>query len=92
MPRDGNSQRKRRFGTTERENVPTGRNGKHRDIVSAILSDLEGLDKGKSLKIRLSELPDTKVNVRSALNRATRQRQLGVGTATDDEFLYVWNV
>jgi len=81
----------RRFKTTERVNVPTGRNGKHKTIVAAILGDLEGLDRGQALKIPLTELPDTKVNIRSALNRATRKLHREVATATDHGFLYVWN-
>lgn len=80
-----------RFNTTERANVPTGRNGKHKVIVTAILRDLEDLPVGRSLKIPLTELPDTKVNIRSALNRATRKLDKSVETATDAEFLYVWN-
>ena len=43
-------------------------------------------------KFLLSELPDSKENIRSALNRATRQRGMEVATSSDDEFLYVWNV
>jgi len=72
-------------------NVPTGRNGKHKAIVTQILSDLEGLESGQCLKIPLDELPDTKVNIRSALNRETRKLHQPVATAADDEFLYVWN-
>jgi hypothetical protein len=81
----------RKFKTASREDIPTGRNGKHKTIVTEILSDLERLDKGLCLKIPLSELPDTKVNIRSALNRATRKAHLSLATATDDKFLYVWN-
>ena len=81
----------RKFNTTARANVPNGRNGKHKSIVTDILAGLAELDKGQSLKILLSELPDTKVNIRSALNRATRKLHKSVGTATDEEFLYVWN-
>jgi hypothetical protein len=47
---------------------------------------------GMSLKIALSELPDTKVNIRSALNRASRRLGKSLGTATDDDYLYVWNI
>lgn len=79
------------FKTTDIANVPTGRKGKHHAIVAAILKDLGGLQEGKSLKIPLSELPDTTVNVRSALNRATRKFGRDVVTATDENFLYVWN-
>lgn len=81
----------RNFKTANRSTVPTGRNGKHKTIVTEILNDLEQLEAGRCLKIPLSELPDTKVNIRSALNRATRKMEKSVATATDDEFLYVWN-
>jgi hypothetical protein len=72
--------------------VPKGRDGKHKQIVTQLLSDLEQLADGSALKIPLSELPDSKENIRSALNRATRQRGMEVATSSDDEFLYVWNV
>lgn len=81
----------RRFKTAGREDIPTGRNGKHKAIVTDILNDLEELDSGKCLKIPLSELPDTKVNIRSALNRATRKLHKSVATAADEKFLYIWN-
>jgi hypothetical protein len=80
-----------KFDTTDRSNVPTGRNGKHRSIVTDILGDLSGLAPGQALKIPLSDLPDSKVNIRSALNRATRKLHQSVATAADDDFLYVWN-
>ncbi len=85
-------ERDRNFKTTEQANVPTGRHGKHRDITTRILDDLDGLESGMSLKIPLSELPDTKVNVRSALNRASRKVGKSLGTAADDDYLYVWNI
>lgn len=81
----------RTFKTTPKADVPTGRHGKHRDIVTQILNGLEDLEKGKALKIPLDELPDTKVNIRSALSRATRKKGKSVATAADDEYLYVWN-
>jgi len=81
----------RKFKTTPQSDVPTGRHGKHRNIVEQLLSDLEGLESGTALKIPLDELPDTKVNIRSALSRATRKLGKSVATAADDEFLYVWN-
>ncbi len=90
MP-DNKRNPRRRFKVSERADVPTGRNGKHKAIVTQILSDLEGLNGGQCLKIPLCELPDTKVNIRSALNRATRKSHKLVATAADDEFLYVWN-
>jgi hypothetical protein len=86
------AERRRSFKVTEQVNVPTGRNGKHKTITTRILDDLEGLEAGKALKIPLSELPDTKVNIRSALTRASHKIGKSVGTAADDDYLYVWNL
>ena len=72
--------------------VPRSRNGKHKKIVTAILRDLDDLEEGSAFKVPLAELGDTKENVRSALNRATRKSNRAVATATDENFLYVWNM
>ena len=71
--------------------VPQGRNGKHKAIVTKILSDLDQIQKGVALKVPLAQLSDSKEKVRSALNRATRKSGRHVATASDDTFLYVWN-
>ncbi len=71
--------------------VPQGRNGKHKQIVTRILSDLDQVQKGVALKVPLAQLAESKEKVRSALNRATRNRGRNVATASDDTFLYVWN-
>lgn len=78
------------FHSILQADVPTGRDGKHKAIVTQLLSDLEQLSHGSALKIPLEELPDSKENIRSALNRATRQRGMEVATSSDNEFLYVW--
>ena len=71
--------------------VPQGRNGKHRAIVTKILADLDRLEKGVALKVPLAQLAESKERVRSALNRATRKDGRNVATASDGTFLYVWN-
>jgi hypothetical protein len=71
--------------------VPQGRNGKHKAIVSRILSDLDQVQRGVALKVPLEELTHTKEQVRAALNRATRKDGRNVATASDGTFLYVWN-
>jgi hypothetical protein len=71
--------------------VPQGRNGKHKAIVTKILSDLDQLKAGVALRIPIAELMDSKEKVRSALNRATRKGGRHVATASDESFLYVWN-
>jgi DNA helicase TIP49 (TBP-interacting protein) len=80
------------FKTMVQTNVPQGRNGKHKEIVTTILKDLDNLKDGSALKVPLEELAESKEKVRSALNRATRKEARKVATATDAEFLYVWNV
>jgi hypothetical protein len=79
------------FGTMIQANVPQGRDGKHRLIVTTILRDLDKLDAGSALKVPLTELVQSKEKVRSALNRATRKAGRKVATASDATFLYVWN-
>jgi hypothetical protein len=79
------------FKTMPQMDVPQGRNGKHKQIVTQILSDLDQLPAGVALKVPLAELEESKENVRSALNRATHKGDRDVTTASDADFLYVWN-
>ena len=80
------------FKTIIQTDVPQGRDGKHKLIVTTILRDLDNLDAGSALQVPLAELVESKEKVRSALNRATRKSGRRVATATDATFLYVWNV
>jgi hypothetical protein len=80
------------FKEMPQADVPHSRNGKHKEIVIKILSDLDQIEKGIALKVPLALLTESKEKVRSALNRATRKNGRHVATASDDTFLYVWNV
>lgn len=80
------------YKTMVQADVPQGRNGKHKQIVTVILRDLDQLTDGAALKVPLDSLVDGKANVRSALNRASRKAGRIVATATDTNFLYIWNV
>jgi hypothetical protein len=79
------------FKTMAQLDVPQGRNGKHKDVVTKILADLDQLPEGIALKVPLAELVESKENVRSALNRAVHKSDRNVATASDADFLYVWN-
>jgi cobyrinic acid a,c-diamide synthase len=79
------------FKAMRQQDVPQGRNGKHKVIVTKILSDLDQVQKGIALKVPLALLSESKEKVRSALNRATRKNGHKVATASDEAFLYVWN-
>ncbi len=78
------------FESILQHDVPKGREGKHKEIVTRLLSDVEQLETGAALKVPLAALPDTKENVRSALNRATRLKGMDVATSSDAEYLYIW--
>jgi hypothetical protein len=71
--------------------IPHGRKGKHNVVVSKILADLERLDMETAILVPLDGLNGEKMeNVRSALNRATKQKKISVATSTDDKYFYVW--
>jgi hypothetical protein len=80
------------FNTVPTEEVPQGRRGKHTKVVGEILNDLNRLPEGAALKVPLDGLGEAKIaNLRSALNRATKQRRLQIATSTDQSFLYIWS-
>jgi hypothetical protein len=79
------------FKTVAVPDVPKGRNGKHKKIVTEIISDLDQVQDGTAIKVPISELAESKERVRSALNRATRKAKRNVATASDGDFLYIWN-
>jgi hypothetical protein len=79
-----------KFESVLQVDVPKGRDGKHKSIVTRLLADITRLEEGAALKIPLSQLPDTKENIRSALSRAARLAKINLATSSNDEFLYVW--
>ena len=88
MRRNGNGMH---YESVNRSDVPQGRKGKHRKAVADILADLAQLKAQQAVKIPLSSLNGEKMqNLRSALNRVTRERNIPVVTSSDEKFLYVW--
>jgi hypothetical protein len=79
-----------KFESVLQVNVPKGRDGKHKEIITQLLNDIAQLAPGSALKIPLAELPDSKENVRSALSRAARQQKIDLATSSNDDFLFVW--
>jgi hypothetical protein len=78
------------FQSVLQVDVPKGREGKHKKIITQLLSDLGHLQPGSALKVPLSKLPDTKENIRSALSRAAQQKDLKIATSSNDDYLYIW--
>jgi len=88
MGRNGNGTH---YESVNRADVPEGRKGKHRKAVADILADLTKLKAEQAVKIPLSSLNGEKMqNLRSALNRVTREKNIPVATSSDEKFLYVW--
>ena len=79
------------FAAMPQSSVPQGRNGKHKAIVTKILSDLDQVGFGNAIRVPLATLPESKERVRSAVNRATRKTGRVVATASDENYLYLWN-
>lgn len=79
-----------RFDSILQVDVPKGRDGKHKKIITQLLEDIAQLKSGSALKIPLAQLPDTKENIRAALSRAAAQRHLAIATSSNADFLYVW--
>jgi hypothetical protein len=90
MGRNGNGNNTH-YASLNRSDVPQGRKGKHRKAVADILADLSKLNARQAVKIPLSSLNGEKMqNLRSALNRVTRERNIPVETSSDEKYLYVW--
>ncbi len=90
MGRNGNDSH---YAAVNRSEVPQGRKGKHRKAVADILADISRLKAQQAVKIPLSSLNGEKMqNLRSALNRVTREKNIPVETSSDEQFLYVWRV
>ena len=79
-----------RFDSISQVDVPKGRDGKHKKIITLLLEDIAQLKPGSALKIPLAELPDTKENIRAALSRAAAQKKLSIATSSNNDFLFVW--
>jgi len=79
------------YASVNRSDVPQGRKGKHRKAVADILADLAKLNAQQAVKVPLSSLNGEKMqNLRSALNRVTREKKIPVTTSSDEKYLYVW--
>ena len=90
MGRNGNGN-DTHYASVNRTDVPQGRKGKHRKAVADILADLSKLNEKQAVRIPLNGLNGEKMqNLRSALNRVTREKKIPVVTSSDEKYLYVW--
>lgn len=67
-----------------------GRAGKHHKIVSDILGDFARLDQYSAIKIDLAEVGQKRADLRAALHRAARKKNVDLATTSDERHLYVF--
>lgn len=73
------------------DSIRRGRRGKHHEILETILSDLQSLPAESAIKIPVAEFGKAGVSrLRSAINRATRSREIPISTHFDGEFFFIW--
>lgn len=82
--------RRTNFETLSQTELPTGRKGKHHPMLVKVLDDLDQLVEGRAMKIPLADFPGSVADIRSAISRATKKRNVEVETSSDDEFFYIW--
>ena len=71
--------------------IRKGRRGKHHDLLSRVLRDLESLPAGAAIKIPLDGIDGVSLaNLRSAVHRGTSTRGISIETLSDDASFYVW--
>jgi hypothetical protein len=78
------------FETISQSDLPNGRRGKHHTTLVAVFDDLQRLPNGRAIRIPLATLSGSVADIRSAIHRETRKRNLEIATSSDDEFFYVW--
>lgn len=68
-----------------------GRRGKHNKLILGVLHDLSTLPIDEAIRIPLKKSGGISLtNLRSAISRATRTRQIKIQTYSDSDYLYLW--
>lgn len=89
---NGGRDKRHKYERISLSDLRQGRLGKHHKLLEHILKELAALPEGQALKIPLNSLSGvSKVNLRSAITRATASRAMQVSTYSDSGHFYVWN-
>jgi hypothetical protein len=68
-----------------------GRRGKHNELVVGVLHDLSTLPTDQAIRIPLKGVGGVSLtNLRSAILRAARTRNIKIRTRSDSDCLYLW--
>ncbi len=78
------------FESISRRDLPNGRKGKHHPLLVQVLSDLDSLQEDRAIKIPLADFPGSIGDIRSAITRAAKKKDICIATSSDESFFYVW--
>jgi hypothetical protein len=79
------------YDTVRVADLRVGRRGKHHELIMGILANLEELPAGSALVVPLDNVGKVSLaNLRSAMSRAAKTRQLLLETYSDEKNFYLW--
>jgi hypothetical protein len=79
------------YDTVRVADLRVGRRGKHHELIMGILENLEELPEGSALVVPLDNVGKVSLaNLRSAMSRAAKTRQLSLETYSDEKNFYLW--
>jgi len=79
------------YETVRISDLRIGRRGKHHDLLTGILKNLESLSAGSALVIPLNSVGNVSLaNLRSAVSRSGKTNDLSLVTYSDQRNFYIW--
>lgn len=81
-----------KYRRVEVSGLDRGRRGKHHDLISGILEELETAPLESALEIPLADVGVELANLRSAVHRAATSKGLAIETLADAKSFYVWRI
>lgn len=79
------------FNTVSIAALKKSRKGKHHDLMTKILEDLQNSESGFAVEVPIATLDGVSVlNLRSAMIRAAAKQGFKISTSSDDKNFYVW--
>jgi hypothetical protein len=78
------------YGRALISGLKKSRKGKHHELMGSIMEDLKRSTPSYAVRIPLSSLDVSVLNLRSAIVRAAKKDGISVSTSSDDQNFYVW--
>ena len=78
------------FKTIAQVDLPSGRRGKHHQLLVKVVKELEQLAEGRAIQIPMADFPGTVADRRSAIHRAMKKQEVEILTSSDEAYFYVW--